>query len=250
VKILTWNLNHRAARRAIPLWVSRAIVAEAPDVVVLTEYVVGADHDRFLGGLAGAGLCYTAVTLRVERGNQVLVAARQPIQPGLLVAPDFHPSVRPNFHHVRLVVDDIEVIGFRMPAFAGPERPMKRRTWDWLITALRKVHDRQAIILGDFNTASGDSTKTCGDCIELLVTEGWTPQVPAEGYSWRRASDTVGRRIDLAFTSPKLVGAGATYSWAFQILASDAASGWVGRPDHAMLFLEAEPLPAFRQVAG
>jgi hypothetical protein len=50
VKILTWNLNHRAARRSIPIWVSRAIVAEAPDVVVLTEYVAGADHDRFLDG--------------------------------------------------------------------------------------------------------------------------------------------------------------------------------------------------------
>jgi hypothetical protein len=226
------------------MWVSRAIAAEAPDVVVLTEYVVGADHDRFLGELTAAGLSHSAVTSLVGRSNQVLVAARQPIEPGLLVAPDFHPSVRPNFQHVRLLVDAIEVIGFRMPVFEVSERPMKRRTWDWLITALRKVRDRPAIIIGDFNTAPGDSTKTCGDCIELLIAEGWTAHVAAEGYSYRRAPDTVGRRIDLAFTSPTLVGAGATYSWVFQMLAVDAVSGSVGRPDHAMLFLEAEHLPA------
>jgi exonuclease III len=219
--------------------VSRGIAAEQPDVVVLTEYVVGADHDRFLGELSAASLSHVAVSLRVGRSNQVLVAAHQPMELGLLVASGLHPSVQPNFHHVRLLVDDIEVIGFRMPAFEGSERPMKRRTWDGLIAVLRQVRDRPTIILGDFNTAPGDLTKTCGDCIELLIAEGWTAHVPAEGYSFRRAPDTVGRRIDLAFTSPSLVGTGATYSWAFQMLAADADCGWVGRPDHAMLFLEA-----------
>jgi hypothetical protein len=46
---------------------------------------------------------------------------------------------------------------------------MKRRTWDWLITALRHLGDRPAIILGEFNTAPGDSPKTCGDHLPARV---------------------------------------------------------------------------------
>ena len=31
--IVSWNLNHRAARRPIPTWISEAIAAQAPDFV-------------------------------------------------------------------------------------------------------------------------------------------------------------------------------------------------------------------------
>jgi hypothetical protein len=51
MKLLAWNLNHRAARRRIPSWIATAINEQAPDVLVLTEYVEGPDHDSFLATL-------------------------------------------------------------------------------------------------------------------------------------------------------------------------------------------------------
>jgi hypothetical protein len=41
MKLLAWNLNHRAAPRRIPSWIAIAINEQAPDVLVLTEYVEG-----------------------------------------------------------------------------------------------------------------------------------------------------------------------------------------------------------------
>jgi hypothetical protein len=55
MKLLAWNLNHRAARRQIPAWIAAAINEQAPDILVLTEYVEGPDHDFFLAGLNANG---------------------------------------------------------------------------------------------------------------------------------------------------------------------------------------------------
>lgn len=41
VRLLTWNLNHRARRRAFRSGVSDTIQGLAPEVAVLTEYVEG-----------------------------------------------------------------------------------------------------------------------------------------------------------------------------------------------------------------
>jgi hypothetical protein len=37
--------GHRAARRHIPSWIAAAINEQAPDILVLTEYVEGPDYD-------------------------------------------------------------------------------------------------------------------------------------------------------------------------------------------------------------
>jgi hypothetical protein len=51
MKLLAWNLNHRAARRQIPSWIAAAINEQAPDILVLIEY-----HDLFLDTLKARGL--------------------------------------------------------------------------------------------------------------------------------------------------------------------------------------------------
>jgi hypothetical protein len=48
MKLLAWNLNHRAARHRIADWIGSAIVGHSADVVVLTEYIEGPDRERFL----------------------------------------------------------------------------------------------------------------------------------------------------------------------------------------------------------
>ena len=238
MRILAWNVNHRARRRRIPSWLTHAIAAEAADVVSLTEYVVGPDHDRFLSELAGIGLLHTVLTTRVNGSNQVLLAARKTIMAGEIRPGAFHESVAPNFLHARLSDGSLDVIGFRMPAFKNVETPMKRRTWEWLIEALRSLGNRPACIVGDFNTAFGDSKSLCGDCLESFSASGWLPAVPTDGFSWGGAGGRSRRKIDLGFASPGARVESAAYSWAFRDLGEEAAAMRVGRPDHAMLLLQ------------
>jgi len=82
VRILSWNLNHRAARRPVPRRISEAIARQEADVVVLTEYVIGPDHERFVGELAAIGCPHVAKTDRNGRENEVLIAAREPFARG------------------------------------------------------------------------------------------------------------------------------------------------------------------------
>jgi hypothetical protein len=96
VRILNWNLNHRAARRPVPRWISEAIAQQHADVVVLTEYVTGPDHERFVGELAAIGLPHVAKGERIGRENEVLIAAREPLATGTIQAPAIHPSVPSN----------------------------------------------------------------------------------------------------------------------------------------------------------
>ena len=236
MRVLIWNLNHRAARRRMPEWIAAATSPWAADVVVLTEYVEGPDHDRFLGELDAQGLQHSAQTESRKGQNQVLIASRAPSRRGYLVAPAFHEFVPPNVLHVVLEESGVNVLGCRVPAFTGAgARQFKRRTWEWLLTAAEELHDGPSIIAGDFNTTPGDGAAKCGDCVERLLEAGWHWARPSEGYSFRSANRGSPRQIDHVFLSPALWFTHAEYAWKFQTLAPDAASGTVGLPDHAML---------------
>jgi endonuclease/exonuclease/phosphatase family metal-dependent hydrolase len=143
-----------------------------------------------------------------------------------------------------MIESGVELLGFRMPAYEGTDRPMKRRTWEWLIDALKTLRDRPAIIIGDFNTAFGDSVSRCGDCLDALTESGWRPAVPADGFSWRGRTNGTERRIDLAFLSPSATARSVSYSWSFRDIGEEASAMQIGRPDHAMLLLEAETTTA------
>lgn len=235
MRLLSWNLNHRAARRSIPGWIADAVAAEAPDVAILTEYVEGPDHGSFVAVLARLGLREVSTSRRPARQNQVLIATRTPHLVQEKTDPEIHPAVPSNLLHVTLMDEKLEVIGFRMPAYPRHLGPAKRQTWDWLLSIARSLSERRAVIAGDFNTGPDDSEEHCGDCLKQLPALGWHHALPAEGFSWRHTRSGRERRIDHAFLSPQLVTRRAEYSWAFRCLGADAASGIVGRPDHAML---------------
>jgi hypothetical protein len=133
MKLLAWNLNHRAARRQIPSWIAAAINEQAPDILVLTEYVEGPDHDFFLAGLNANGLSEFSCSTQPGRENQVLIASRSTQRQYDLGPPDIHPSVPSNSLEVWFGSPELAVLGFRMPAFAAKERALKRLTWNWLL---------------------------------------------------------------------------------------------------------------------
>jgi exonuclease III len=238
MRLLAWNLNHRAARRRVPNWVSAAIQVHAPDIAILTEYVEGPDHAKFLNELRTQGLGEISMSGQIGRENQVLICSRKAHDRGALVAPLIHSSVPPNTLHIVFKDTGLHVVGFRMPAFSGPDRRLKRATWDWLLQAAATLKNEVAVIAGDFNTAVGDSPARCGDRLDLLTTSGWLHVRPVSGWSWRHKSSGSERSIDHAFLTPAITSRGADYSWQFRDLDPEAAQEKVGIPDHAILTVD------------
>ena len=238
MKLLAWNLNHRAARRRILPWIAIAIAEQSPDILVLTEYVEGPDHDSFLATLKAQGLLKFSFTSQPGGQNQLLIASRDIQQRQHLTVPDIHPSVAPNVLEVSVAIPSVTVLGFRMPAFEPNERALKRQTWNWLLGEANRLRAGAALIVGDFNTAPGDSEAYCGDCLQELIRGGWQHARPASGYSWRHAQSGTERQIDHIFLSGSLVPKQVEYLWGFERLAPQGAAGKVGSPDHAMLVCE------------
>ena len=237
-RLLTWNLNHRAKRRPIHDWIATEIAERHPHVAVLTEYVEGPDHERFCQELAAQGLTSQLASRGAAGHNQILIGARTQLYVIPVLDPGIHAAVPSNFLH-SVGADGLHVIGFRMPAFKSPDRALKRKTWNWLIQYCRPLESQPTILLGDFNTADGDSPAYCGDCLDALSDLGWHRVTPA-GHSWTSGKTGGERSIDHAFLSPALKLNRATYDWDFQVRWRESASQRVGIPDHAMLVVDVD----------
>ena len=48
MRIVAWNINHRAREKTIPDHLAAAIASLDPDVIVLTEYVDGSTAPHFM----------------------------------------------------------------------------------------------------------------------------------------------------------------------------------------------------------
>jgi exonuclease III len=222
----------------MPSWIATAIDEQAPDILVLAEYVVGPDHDFFLATLQANGLCKFSFTTQPGGENQLLIASRNAQRRYELIIPNIHRSVPSNILEVSLTSDGVTVLGFRMPAFEAKDRALKRLTWNWLLREANRLRAGPAVIVGDFNTAPGDSEAYCGDCFEKFVLAGWQHVRPASGHSWRHPQSGTGRQIDHIFLSSSLVSRHVEYLWGFERLAPEGTFGKVGTPDHAMLVCE------------
>jgi len=236
MKIINWNLNHRVAKRKIPLWLSTYIAANTPTVLVLTEYVVGSDHDRFIKELYKIGLRYYSVSQSVSRQNQILIATKEPHLKGTLTLPSIHPAVPPNFLHVILKESGINIIGFRMPVFEKNPTKLKRQTWELILHIANKIINYPSIITGDFNTSPQDPKSKCGNYIKQITDAGWY-LAPEKGFSWIHQHSGTKRKIDHAFVSPKLKVIHAEYNWDF-LKEMPNSIPKIGYPDHAMLVVE------------
>ena len=244
MRLLAWNLNHRAARRSIPGWIAESIAVQAPDVLVLTEYVEGNDHGSFCRALCETGLRHITYTPRVSHENQTLIATRQPHHPGHLSPPAICRSLPQNFLHIQLSLEQVHVVGFRMPAYVSSARLLKRQTWEWLLGATSPLLALPALIAGDFNTAFDDPKGACGNCLNAMVEMGWRRADPGPDAISFYSRIGRGRLIHHAFLSPKLHSVAAETSWHFRDHSPDAAATRVGRPDHAMLLVEVRDCPS------
>ena len=129
MRILTWNINHRAVTKAIPAALPKGILSLNPDVVVLTEYVEGSDHSKLCDSLEAGGLPVQFRSQKVEGQNQVFVASRFVATVGLLAPPnDLYPAAS-NWLHVRIAGPSLEIVGMRVPCYDLANQ--RRSYWDW-----------------------------------------------------------------------------------------------------------------------
>jgi endonuclease/exonuclease/phosphatase family metal-dependent hydrolase len=209
MKILAWNVNHRARRKAIPHGLVDAVGALAPDLVVLTEYVQSDAHGAFTRALGAVGLLHARVSVEAPGQNQVLIASRWPLVDGDIRAPAIAPALPSNALHVQVPDGGVDVLGLRIPDYSR-EPAIRRQCWNWLLSTAKTVSERPFVIAGDFNTDPRYPRARCGDRIGQLVDAGFTHASPVLGASYWTPNGH-GVRIDHAFASKTLAVLHAEY---------------------------------------
>jgi len=233
LRILTWNVNHRTRKKAIPAVLTEGILSLNPDVIVLTEYVEGPDHSNLCNSLKGGGL---AVQFHSQAGrhNQVFIASRFAATVGSLAPPtDLYHAV-PNWLHVRLAGPLLDIFGMRVPCY---KLAIQRRSyWDWFETAVQPLFPRPAVIIGDINCDPRSLTGHGPKHLKRLATAGWHLPEPTGDASYISYKGKHSR-LDHALATPAVNVRSASYI--------DSANGFFfmgsGRgflSDHAPLVLD------------
>lgn len=203
MKLLTWNINHRAKVKDIPNDMAQAIASLSPDVVVLTEYVHGLSCRTFIKQLADNGFLYHVKTERVPGENQIFIAANTILENrNIRIPEDIGKSTPSNVLQVRLPDKGFDILGLRIPCYSNSKEQTirKRRFWDWILE-IGSDNEHPLVIIGDFNTDPDYSHARCGDRIYQLVNEGWQHAMPKSGASYWAITNGSGKRLDHAFIS-------------------------------------------------
>lgn len=197
MRIVTLNIQHGGGTRvgAIVAW----LVAQAADVVVLSEYRAGPKGDALRASLAEAGY-RQQFPGRADAGvNSVLVAARS-------VARAIRPEVA-SVDAGRIVITEIE--GIRIAGVYFNLGKDKASLFDYLLARPPSL-EPSAIVIGDMNTGRHDvdeagATFHCSERFERLVARGYTDLwrlchgEEAREYSWYSPRHRNGFRVDHAF---------------------------------------------------
>jgi endonuclease/exonuclease/phosphatase family metal-dependent hydrolase len=238
LRVLSWNLNHRARAKAIPSTLADSIASLKPNVIVLNEYVHGDSRQPFLEQLAKRGFPYWQVShVTPLRQNHVLIPSRTPIDLGCIKAPAIEKFIPSNFLHVSLPHEGCEILGLRIPDYSNDPKT-KRACWNWIIETATTVKDRPFVLIGDFNTDPDDPDALFRDCPGRLIDGGWQLASPGEGASYWTVKGKP-YRLDHAFVSQHFTVLESRYVSDFGALGSighskDALS------DHAILWIDIE----------
>ena len=179
LRLMAWNVNHRARSRRIPEGLAPAILGKEPDLVVLTEYVEGGDHEAFTERLADGGLIYQVITPRAKGHNQVFIAARQRISRLDFPVPAALGHASSNLLMVEMPELKLQVMGLRVPFYLKARDA--RSFWDWFEETVEPLKNRPVVILGDFN-ADPDKPRGRGSShLTRLVKRGLATAAAGRG---------------------------------------------------------------------
>jgi endonuclease/exonuclease/phosphatase family metal-dependent hydrolase len=246
MKFLTYNVAHqtRESNKNLP-GMAGALASLSPDIIVLTEYVQGLQHDRFVADLKDLDFPYTLVSQKTPGENQVLVASRTPLKQGSITPPLVRdaPSVPSNMLHVCVPDRGCEVLGLRIPAFddAATIRKEKRNAyWDWILRTAQEKMDRPFVIMGDFNTDPAYANADGGVRFTQLEKLSYIHALPKDGDSWwgKSVGGEYAKRLDHVILSRHFTVKDAQYR-------TESEEYFFARnpeamSDHAALLVEAE----------
>lgn len=205
MKLLAWNILHGGGARRMPEIALRLLEHDA-DVIVLTEY------RRTVGGQIRAvlddhGWRHQVCTEPQPGVNGILVASRIEARAGAEVCGDGAGRVL----QVLLPSAHTTVIAAHIPDGSQPRG--RTGCWRAVLTLARESRDRDAVVLGDFNTGrhhldEPGATFTCtallGELAALGYADAWRQLNPqGRELSWRSQAGN-GFRIDAAFVSAPL----------------------------------------------
>jgi Endonuclease/Exonuclease/phosphatase family len=239
MKILSWNLNHRIQMKKIPNAVISIIAEISPDLVVLNEFVDGAERDAFKYRLEEIGFPYISVSKKTNRQNQVLIASKAKHEDGDLKPPSYDDSSMTNFLHVLLPRFDIEIVGLRAPAYKKNQE--LELYWSQLLEIISSTVSRNIVFIGDFN-CNPEVSKTPGArAINLLREMGWRIPHPDGDWSYISQNGQSVSCLDYALGSPGVGNISGTYvpKLGSHIIAGPKKQDPIS--DHAILISEISP---------
>ena len=186
-----------------------AIELLSPDVLVLTEYVPGRDHERFIADLKDLRFETPLISQRAPKENQVLIAARRACEAGAIRAPNLVSQSPPNFLEARLPSFGLRVVGLRIPMFRKREKTEERQYWEWLVSRANVWNTEPTLIIGDLNI---DPTRNTWRAKELrsFTLMGWQIADPAGEWSYH-GRGTGHSRIDHALVTNDIEIVSAAY---------------------------------------
>jgi endonuclease/exonuclease/phosphatase family metal-dependent hydrolase len=208
MKIVTWNLNHRAGRNKVQPGdirkVAGALVSLDTDIVVLTEYVPDPTYDsQFQKDLKLSGFSEVLISDHYgpEKGvhNRILIASRIPMKKGAIKAPtDIIDAVPNNIFHVTVPELNLNILGLRMPLPMKAEK--KKDWWDWVTAVAEENRNHPFIILGDFNTDVSTRGPNGGIRFTKITEDGWQRVSPSGQSYWSQDLTTQSRLDHALFT--------------------------------------------------
>jgi hypothetical protein len=171
VRVVAINVNHRIRHKPVPDGLLNALLAQSPDVLILTEFVEGMPRPELRSVLDRSGLGHFAITNRSEYApgrftNQILAASRQPIEQHAL------PADAPNIH----VSSNTLLFAHPWGNMLAARRPLIRsdrsedvlRSWDWIC---RQPGD---ILIGDINFDPFSKDRRSLQMNKVAASSGWT----------------------------------------------------------------------------
>lgn len=203
LKILSWNLGHQTREKPLAAGLLDAIKQLGPDVLVLNEFVDGPTRQSLYQGLGESGFAWRLVSDRVGRHNQVLIASKSPLLPGLMRGPDMPGGAgASNFLHVQL--ENFELVGLRAPAYKTQGE--LQQYWSLLSEQVTGSAGRRMVWIGDLNADPDRPRYVGGRTLRSLEASGW--QLPRPTGTW---SFVKGTRIDHALVAKELCLLSARY---------------------------------------
>jgi hypothetical protein len=201
MRLVTWNLGHRANGNRHPDRVLKALIALEPDIVILAQRLQDAACRLLLAALADIGLKLQLAPRAGQRNRHVLIASRLELGPGVLDDGSNGDHRPPNVLHAYAPTGTLDVLGLRMPIAAA--NPPPRRMLDWLLNAAETLKHRRAVLIGDFEFGANHERAGGTDHLRRLTNEGWRHAAPDDGAAYW-TTDGHATRLDHAFLSPAI----------------------------------------------